>query len=114
MNNECAEPKSDVPLICIATGSGIAPIRSFWQQKILEFEENSQTSQIHLFFGCRDQSSDFFREETDPMEGKIMTRHSAYSRATDIPKGALPHHILLNFGIFKRPFIKYLYKYSKR
>ena len=41
---------------------------------------------MHLFFGCRDEGSDFLRSETDPLEGKIMKRYSAYSRMETKPK----------------------------
>jgi sulfite reductase alpha subunit-like flavoprotein len=77
---------SNTPLICVAAGTGIAPFRSFWQQKQFELEMHNTINPIHLFFGCRDKSTDYFREETDPLEGKILIRRSAFSRVDDIPK----------------------------
>ncbi|XP_076368932.1 nitric oxide synthase, inducible-like isoform X2 [Tachypleus tridentatus] len=49
-----------LPVIMIGAGSGIAPFRSFWQQRELEFKEqsnreiNNRTSfgEMVLFFGC--------------------------------------------------------------
>jgi sulfite reductase alpha subunit-like flavoprotein len=49
----------------VAAGSGIAPFRSFWQQKAFELEEFGQVSPMNLFFGCKDEESDFLRNETD-------------------------------------------------
>ena len=80
------DPSSDIPLIFVAAGCGIAPFRSFWQQKMFELELYDKANPIHLFFGCKDRSADFLRDETDPLEGKILVRHSAYSRSDDMPK----------------------------
>ena len=79
-------PASEIPLIFIAAGCGIAPFRSFWQQKVFEFEEFKTTSPINLYLGCRDEETDFLRSETDPLEGKVMKRYSAYSRMETRPK----------------------------
>ena len=81
-----SDPMSDTPLIFVAAGTGIAPFRSFWQQKMFELEMHNKVNPIHLFFGCRDMNTDYLRDETDPLEGKILVRHSAYSRADDMPK----------------------------
>ena len=79
------EDLSEIPLILIASGSGIAPFRSFWQQRLFEQEEFKTTSQIHLFFGCQDEESDFLRNETNLLEGSIMKRYMAYSRMECTP-----------------------------
>lgn len=81
-----SDPTSDTPLIFIAAGTGIAPFRSFWQQKMFELEMHNMVNPIHLFFGCRDKNTDYLRDETDPLEGNILFRHSGFSRMDNMPK----------------------------
>jgi sulfite reductase alpha subunit-like flavoprotein len=46
------------PLICVGPGTGVAPFRSIINERI----KLHGYAQNHLFFGCRNQSSDFFFE----------------------------------------------------
>ncbi|EPE06906.1 nitric oxide synthase [Ophiostoma piceae UAMH 11346] len=63
------------PLIGIATGTGVAPIRSLIQDRS-RFSPREETL---LFFGCRNKASDFyFSEEWDGFEG--LTVIPAFSR----------------------------------
>ncbi|XP_054717467.1 nitric oxide synthase, inducible-like [Uloborus diversus] len=61
-----------VPLILIGAGSGIAPFRSFWQQRdaMKRFEEKT-IGAMYLFFGCRHQEFyQIFKEELASMQKK--------------------------------------------
>jgi NADPH-ferrihemoprotein reductase len=49
----------DCPLICIAAGTGIAPMRSLLRERSLV----DVTSPITLVFGCRRKSQDFYYQE---------------------------------------------------
>uniref|UniRef100_A0AAR2M090 Nitric oxide synthase, inducible n=1 Tax=Pygocentrus nattereri TaxID=42514 RepID=A0AAR2M090_PYGNA len=69
-------PDPTTPTILIGAGSGIAPFRSFWQQRLKE-------SPMMLVFGCRDADTDhLYKEETFNMRenGILKSITPAYSR----------------------------------
>lgn len=66
----------------IANGTGIAPFRGFWQQRMFE-TNRKDLGQMFLYFGCRRPGVDeFYREELSEMlsKGVIQSYHMAYSR----------------------------------
>ena len=46
---------------------------------------STRCAKIQLFYGCRDESADLLRDETDPLND-ILTRHTAFSRLEGHPK----------------------------
>jgi len=74
----------------IANGTGIAPFRSFWQQRMFEKKMTKNASlkrnylgQMYLYFGCRRPEVDeIYFEEIDEMlrNGVIQSYKTAYSR----------------------------------
>ena len=83
-----------VPIIMIAAGSGIAPFRSFWQERELQvvsrtggrrlsLASNAGIGKMVLFFGCRSASVDqLFAEEMDDLlsRGVLHDVYLALSR----------------------------------
>jgi len=55
------------PVIMIAAGSGIAPFRSFWQERLRQAEAGLSLGPMILIFGCRRESMDLLRKETDKL-----------------------------------------------
>ena len=51
----------NVPVIMISAGSGIAPFRAFWQQRMIKHYPKSSA---WLYFGCRDVTENMFSDET--------------------------------------------------
>jgi len=63
----------NVPVIMISAGSGIAPFRAFWQQRMIRHYPKSSA---WLYFGCRDVTENMFSDETS----KFVQRRVAFSR----------------------------------
>ncbi|XP_063002916.1 nitric oxide synthase, inducible [Elgaria multicarinata webbii] len=78
------------PCVLIGPGTGIAPFRSFWQQRLydLEIKEIDGRGMI-LLFGCRHSHLDhLYKEEMKAMhrKGILQEVHTAYSREPGCPK----------------------------
>uniref|UniRef100_A0A8C9SCT3 Nitric oxide synthase n=2 Tax=Scleropages formosus TaxID=113540 RepID=A0A8C9SCT3_SCLFO len=82
------DPKA--PCILIGPGTGIAPFRSFWQQRLYDYEHRGITScPMILVFGCRQSQMDhIYKEETIQAKNKgaFKELYSAYSREPGKPK----------------------------
>uniref|UniRef100_A0A670Z6M0 Nitric oxide synthase, inducible n=1 Tax=Pseudonaja textilis TaxID=8673 RepID=A0A670Z6M0_PSETE len=75
------------PCILIGPGTGIAPFRSFWQQRHFDLEKKGRG--LILLFGCRHSSLDhLYREEMEEMhrKGILQEVYTAYSREPGSPK----------------------------
>ncbi|KAI9269869.1 hypothetical protein BY458DRAFT_533609 [Sporodiniella umbellata] len=83
-------PVSDIPLITIGPGTGVAPMRSFLEERVaMGAEENI------LFFGCRHETKDFhYRDqwETYERQGELKV-FAAFSRDQD-QKMYVQHQLL--------------------
>ncbi|XP_051848310.1 nitric oxide synthase, inducible isoform X1 [Antechinus flavipes] len=78
------------PCILVGPGTGIAPFRSFWQQRLADREKKGiKTPNMTLVFGCRHPDMDhLYREEMKEMTQKGVLRdvYTAYSRQPGQPK----------------------------
>ncbi|NXN99780.1 NOS2 protein, partial [Rhinopomastus cyanomelas] len=72
------------PCVLIGPGTGIAPFRSFWLQRLHDLEKKGiRGGDMTLLFGCRQPELDhIYREETEEMKRKGVLKevHTAYSR----------------------------------
>lgn len=72
------------PCILIGPGTGIAPFRSFWQQRLYDLEKKGiKGGDMTLLFGCRRPDMDhIYKEETEEMKRKGVLKevYTAYSR----------------------------------
>uniref|UniRef100_A0A8C5K494 Nitric oxide synthase n=1 Tax=Jaculus jaculus TaxID=51337 RepID=A0A8C5K494_JACJA len=79
-----------VPCILIGPGTGIAPFRSFWQQRLHDFQHKGlKAGRMTLVFGCRHPEEDhLYWEEMLEMarKGVLHQVHTAYSRLPGKPK----------------------------
>ena len=83
-----ADPR--VPMILVGPGTGIAPFRSFLEDRQQQRKQAAAQSQgqaphgdVQLFFGCRNQAADFyFAEQWETMlsDGTLTGLHTAFSR----------------------------------
>ncbi|XP_032701331.1 nitric oxide synthase, inducible isoform X1 [Lontra canadensis] len=78
------------PCILIGPGTGIAPFRGFWQQRLYDTKHKGlQAGRMTLVFGCRRPDEDhLYREEMLEMaqNGVLHEVHTAYSRLPGQPK----------------------------
>ncbi|XP_044304788.1 nitric oxide synthase, brain isoform X1 [Varanus komodoensis] len=79
-----------VPCFLIGPGTGIAPFRSFWQQRLFDIKQKGlKPCPMTLVFGCRQSKIDhIYREETllAKNKGVFKELYTAYSREPDKPK----------------------------
>jgi len=54
-----------IPVVMIAAGSGVAPMRGFIQERALQKEAGRDVGNMTLFFGCRSLDDDFLYSKTD-------------------------------------------------
>ena len=82
--------KDDVPIIMVGPGTGIAPFRSFWLQRLANQKIHSQKKfgPMSLFFGCRTPQVQLYKDEIEQMKEKGVLTHVAiaYSRHPSQPK----------------------------
>ena len=72
-----------VPVVMIAAGSGVAPMRGFIQERALQKEAGRDVGKMTLFFGCRSPDEDFLYSKTDIEEWSklgILEVRPAFSR----------------------------------
>ncbi|CAN9512952.1 unnamed protein product [Ophioblennius macclurei] len=78
------------PCILVGPGTGIAPFRSFWQQRLFDLEHNGiESCPMILVFGCRQSEMDhIYKEETIQAKNKGVFKelYTAYSREPGKPK----------------------------
>ncbi|KAM8991495.1 nitric oxide synthase, inducible isoform 1-T5 [Ara ararauna] len=89
--NEFQLPKEPSrPCLLIGSGTGIAPYRSFWLQRLYDMEKRGiKGGDMMLLFGCRQPDVDhLYKAETEEMKRKGVLKevYTAYSRQPGQPK----------------------------
>ena len=72
-----------VPIVMAGLGSGIAPFRSFIQDRIKATRNGDSVGDVTLFYGCRHENKDYaFKDELSELhrQGVITTLAPAFSR----------------------------------
>ncbi|XP_038619697.1 LOW QUALITY PROTEIN: nitric oxide synthase, brain [Tachyglossus aculeatus] len=79
-----------VPCILVGPGTGIAPFRSFWQQRQFDIQHKGiSAGPMVLVFGCRQAEIDhIYKDETQQAKKKGVFKelYTAYSREPEKPK----------------------------
>jgi sulfite reductase alpha subunit-like flavoprotein len=75
-------PKEDTtPMVMVGLGTGIAPIRSFMQDKLYKKQKGIKTGPMVVFYGCRRYSEELFYKDEWAMyekEGVLTNLTGAY------------------------------------
>ncbi|XP_039248117.2 nitric oxide synthase 1-like isoform X2 [Styela clava] len=85
---------SSAPCLLIGPGTGIAPFRSFWQQRMYDIKQGKQVGEVALLFGCRHPDRDhLYKDEIQEAKncGAITEYHTAFSRLPGQPKQYVQH-----------------------
>ncbi|CAG5122629.1 unnamed protein product, partial [Candidula unifasciata] len=96
-----------LPVIMVGPGTGIAPFRSFWQQRSIDLEMLNVPSQdnqnkfgeMSMYFGCRTITQDnIYGNELEEMKsaGVLSSYYVALSREPDVPKVYVQDILLSN------------------
>ncbi len=85
----------------IGAGSGIAPFRSFWQERAAQMQTGEVCGKMFLFFGCRDSKVDnIYGSELNSLlrKGVLHELFLAISRETGHKKvNIINRYITLTF-----------------
>lgn len=79
-----ADPES-TPVLMFCAGTGLAPFRSFIQERAAQIGAGRKLAPAHLYFGCRDPEKDSLYADELTRWGKMeaVVIHRAYSRAPE-------------------------------
>lgn len=75
-----------LPIVMVGAGTGIAPFRSFWQERMIQSKKSSENydfGEMYLYFGCRQQNvDDLYKNEIKQLinEKVISSYYTAFSR----------------------------------
>jgi sulfite reductase alpha subunit-like flavoprotein/cytochrome P450 len=87
----------ETPVIMVGPGTGIAPFRGFLQARRALKNEGNKLGEAHLFFGCRSEVDQLYREEMEQFEREgIVRNHMAFSRKEGTPKTYVQHLLMKN------------------
>ncbi|EJD48679.1 cytochrome P450 [Auricularia subglabra TFB-10046 SS5] len=79
-----------VPLVLFASGSGIAPMRAFIQERAVQKRAGREVGHVTLFYGCRSPELDYLYADAEMGEWEqegVVTVRSAFSRAQEKSEG---------------------------
>lgn len=89
-------PETDVPVVMVAAGAGVAPFRGFWE----ELRRGKQSAPCALFFGCRHPDQDWlYKEEMNSVVKLAASGCNALAKVQVGPKRPLS----CLFPAFSRP-----------
>lgn len=71
---------AEVPVVCFAAGTGIAPFRGFLQERALQIAAGRDVGEVRLYYGCRNATDFLHRKELESWaassRGKITIVHT--------------------------------------
>ncbi|EJD54180.1 cytochrome P450 [Auricularia subglabra TFB-10046 SS5] len=83
-------PSPETPIVMFASGSGIAPMRGFIQERAAHKAAGRKVGRALMFFGCRSPNIDFLyadNELKEWVEQGVVDVRPAFSRAQELSEG---------------------------
>ncbi|KAJ6598272.1 cytochrome P450 [Mycena vulgaris] len=78
------------PVVMFCSGSGIAPMRGFIQERAAQKASGREVGEMMLFFGCRSPQTDFLYSDSDLAEWEkqgVVDVRPAFSRSSEVSQG---------------------------
>ncbi|KAJ7035907.1 fatty acid hydroxylase [Mycena alexandri] len=78
------------PVVMFCSGSGLAPMRGFMQERAAQKASGREVGEMLLFFGCRSPDTDFLYSDTDLAEWTkqgVVDVRPAFSRSAEDSEG---------------------------
>ena len=76
--------KSNIPIIMIGPGTGLAPMRALLQERKLKYDNNNSSNDVPkntLYFGCKYSDVDYiYKNELESYNDNELTLYTAFSR----------------------------------
>jgi len=107
-------PDETYPMVMTGLGTGIAPIRSFVQDRLYQKRQGKVVGPMVVFYGCRHEKEEFFYKEEWAMykkEGVLTDLVNAFSH--DKPHYP-PKMIFVQNKMEERPDLMYKYLYEQK
>ncbi|MCK6073792.1 bifunctional cytochrome P450/NADPH--P450 reductase [Paenibacillus silvae] len=87
--------RSEVPIIMVGPGTGVAPFRGFLQARYVMKQQGQKIGEAHLYFGCRNPEHDYlYKNELEAAEQEgLVQLHTAFSRIDGQEKCYVQHRM---------------------
>jgi sulfite reductase (NADPH) flavoprotein alpha-component len=107
-------PDDTYPMVMTGLGTGIAPIRSFVQDRLYQKRQGKVTGPMVVFYGCRHEKEEFFYKEEWEMykkEGVLTELINAFSHD---PPHYPPKMVFVSHKMEDNPELMHKYLYEQK
>eukprot|EP00746_Dinoflagellata_sp_MGD_P157228 gnl/MRDRNA2_/MRDRNA2_86144_c0_seq1.p1 gnl/MRDRNA2_/MRDRNA2_86144_c0~~gnl/MRDRNA2_/MRDRNA2_86144_c0_seq1.p1 ORF type:complete len:1430 (+),score=380.90 gnl/MRDRNA2_/MRDRNA2_86144_c0_seq1:498-4292(+) len=107
-------PDESYPMVMTGLGTGIAPIRSFVQDRLYQKRQGKVTGPMIVFYGCRHEKEEFFYKE----EWELFKKEGVLTELVNAFSHDKPHYppkmIFVQNKMEDNPDLMYKYLYEQK